>query len=107
MREARSDAPRGGGGRGGFSRGRVDGNNGYSGGYTKPSEEGDLSKSSYERRAGGGGAPRGSFRGEGGGGRRGGFNNEGGEGERPRRTFERRSGTGRGSVLFCCCIICH
>ncbi|XP_023634047.1 RGG repeats nuclear RNA binding protein A isoform X2 [Capsella rubella] len=105
VREARSDAPRGGGGggRGGFSRGRGgynrdDGNNGYSGGYSKPSEEGDVSKSSYERRAGGGGAPRGSFRGEGGGGgRRGGFSNEGGEGERPRRTFERRSGTGRGS----------
>nr|AAM61393.1 nuclear antigen homolog [Arabidopsis thaliana] len=103
VREARSDAPRG-RGRGGFSRGhggynRDDGNNGYSGGYTKPSGEGDVSKSSYERR-GGGGAPRGSFRGEGGGpggGRRGGFSNEGGEGERPRRTYERRSGTGRGS----------
>ncbi|XP_010449709.1 PREDICTED: plasminogen activator inhibitor 1 RNA-binding protein-like isoform X1 [Camelina sativa] len=100
VREARSDAPRG--GRGGFSRGRGgynrdDGNNGYSGEYSKPSEEGDVSKSSYERRAGGGGAPRGSFRGEGGGGgRRGGFSNESGEGERPRRTYERRSGTGRG-----------
>lgn len=97
VREARSDAPRGGRG---FSRGRgynrgdgPGGNNGYSGGYNKPSE-GDVSKSSY---GGGGGAPRGSFRGGGGGGRRGGFSNEEGEGERPRRTFERRSGTGRGS----------
>ncbi|CAH2078836.1 unnamed protein product [Thlaspi arvense] len=105
VRGARSDAPRGGGrganggagrGRGGYNRdsGRGDGpggNNGYSGGggYSKPSEGGDVSKSSYERRGGGyGGAPRGSFR----GGRRG----EDGEGERPRRTYERRSGTGRG-----------
>ncbi|ESQ55748.1 hypothetical protein EUTSA_v10025552mg [Eutrema salsugineum] len=103
VKEARSEAPRGGGrGSGGFSRGRggpggynrdfgrgdgPGGNNGYSGGYSKPSEEGDVSKSSYERRGGGGGAPRGSFR----GGRR-----EDGEGERPRRTHERRSGTGRG-----------
>ncbi|KAL1194634.1 RGG repeats nuclear RNA binding protein A [Cardamine amara subsp. amara] len=101
VREARSDAPRGGRG---FSRGRGSGggynrgdgpggNNGYSGGYNRPSE-GDVSKSSYGG-GGGGGAPRGSFRG--GGGRRGGFSNEEGEGERPRRTFERRSGTGRGS----------
>ncbi|CAN8324852.1 unnamed protein product [Cochlearia groenlandica] len=100
VREARSDAPRGGsgGGRGGgYSRGRGgynrdfgggDGrggnNNGYSGGYNKPSGEGDVSRPSYERRGGGGR----------GGGRRGGYNNE--EGERPRRTFERHSGTGRG-----------
>ncbi|RID79078.1 hypothetical protein BRARA_A01851 [Brassica rapa] len=87
VREARSDAPRGGGG--GFSRGRGGynrgGNNGYSGGYSKPSEEGDVSKPSYERRGGGGvGPPRGGRRGE------------AGEGERPRRAFERRSGTGRG-----------
>ncbi|KAH0855705.1 hypothetical protein HID58_003947 [Brassica napus] len=63
----------------------VEGNNGYSGGYSKPSEEGDVSKPSYERRGGGGvGPPRGGRRGE------------AGEGERPRRAFERRSGTGRG-----------
>ncbi|CAH8317058.1 unnamed protein product [Eruca vesicaria subsp. sativa] len=93
VREVRSDAPRGGGrGRGGYNRDfrggdGSGGNNGYSGGYSKPSEEGDVSKSSYERRGGGGGyggAPRGGRRGE------------AGEGERPRRAFERHSGTGRG-----------
>ncbi|KAJ0236748.1 RGG repeats nuclear RNA binding protein A [Hirschfeldia incana] len=92
VREARSDAPRGGGG--GFGRGRggnnregSGGNNRYSGGYSKPSEEGGVSKPSYERRGGGGGGY---------GGPRGGRRGEAGEGERPRRTFERHSGTGRG-----------
>ncbi|KAF8057698.1 hypothetical protein N665_1256s0007 [Sinapis alba] len=95
VREARSDTPRGGGrgggfslGRGGYNRDGPGGNNGYSGGYSKPSEEGDVSKPSYERRGGGGGGYGGPPR----GGRRG----EAGEGERPRRAFERRSGTGRG-----------
>ncbi|KAL0835422.1 hypothetical protein Bca101_087311 [Brassica carinata] len=73
-------------GRGGYNRDGPRGNNGYSGGYSKPSDEGDVSKPSYERRGGGGGGgyggpPRGGIR---------------GEGERPRRAFERRSGTGRG-----------
>ncbi|KAL3743326.1 hypothetical protein ACJRO7_018600 [Eucalyptus globulus] len=108
VRETRSDTGRGrgrgggrgygrgrGGGRGydqesGYSEGAVGGNDGFSGGY-RASEEGDSGKPSERR-----GGPRGPFRG--GGGRRGGFNNgEAGEGERPRRTFERRSGTGRGN----------
>ncbi|KAL0716777.1 hypothetical protein Bca4012_066099 [Brassica carinata] len=89
VREARSDAPRSGGG--GFGRGRggynrdFRGGDGNNGGYSKPSEEGDVSKPFYEKRSVyGGGAPRGGRRGE------------AGEGERPRRTYERRSGTGRG-----------
>ncbi|CAN6580546.1 unnamed protein product [Malus baccata var. baccata] len=104
VREGKYEGGRGGGRGGrGFSRGRGGGGggfnrdpisnentNGFSGGY-RPSEEGDGKAS--ERR-GGYGAPRGSFR----GGRRGGYNNgEDGEGERPRRVFDRRSGTGRGS----------
>ncbi|KAI4369992.1 hypothetical protein MLD38_018380 [Melastoma candidum] len=125
VREARNDGGRGegrGGGRG-FGRGRGGGGrgferdagrgfdrdagrgfdrdggntenafsntNGYSGGY-KPSDDGNSGRS-FERRGG----PRGPFRGE----RRGGFSNgEAGEGERPRRVFERRSGTGRGSEI--------
>ncbi|KAF8032702.1 hypothetical protein BT93_D1583 [Corymbia citriodora subsp. variegata] len=108
VREARSDTGRGrgrGGGRG-YGRGRgggrgydqesgniegaAGGNDVFSGGY-RASEEGDSGKPSERR-----GGPRGSFR----GGRRGGFNNgEAGEGERPRRTFERRSGTGRGNEI--------
>ncbi|KAF5950037.1 hypothetical protein HYC85_012030 [Camellia sinensis] len=65
-------------------------NNGLSGGY-KPAEDGDAEKPSERRGYGG---PRGGFR----GGRRGGFSNgEDAEGERPRRTYERRSGTGRGN----------
>ncbi|CAM8901126.1 unnamed protein product [Rhodiola kirilowii] len=94
VREARSDAGRGGGrGRGrGRDYGERDSSfNGNSGGY-KPSDERDSGKS-VEKRVGYGG-PRGSFR----GGRGGGFSNgEATEGERPRRVFERRSGTGRGS----------
>ncbi|KAI4364835.1 hypothetical protein MLD38_020874 [Melastoma candidum] len=108
VREARNGGGRGsgrGGGRG-FGRGHGGGrgfdrdagntenafakSNGYAGGY-KPSEDGDSGKS-FERRGG----PRGPFRGE----RRGGFSNgEAGDGERPRRVYERRSGTGRGSEV--------
>ena len=99
MREARNDAPRG-GGRGGGDRGSsrggynrdFRGGDGNSGGYNKPSEEGGGgSKPFYEKRSVPGvygGAPRGGRRGE------------AGEGERPRRTYERRSGTGRGSVCL-------
>ncbi|KNA14343.1 hypothetical protein SOVF_108270 isoform B [Spinacia oleracea] len=102
VREAKNETQRGGsrgGGRGG-GRGR--------GGYTNrdyPSNEnafnntgvtggqGDEGEGGRDRRSFGG--PRAPYR----GGRRGGFNNEEGrDGERPRRTFERRSGTGRGEV---------
>ncbi|CAN7056453.1 unnamed protein product, partial [Brassica oleracea var. botrytis] len=95
VREARNDAPRG-GGRGGGDRGSsrggynrdFRGGDGNSGGYNKPSEEGGGgSKPFYEKRSVPGvygGAPRGGRR------------CEAGEGERPRRTYERRSGTGRG-----------
>uniref|UniRef100_A0A0D3DMC4 Hyaluronan/mRNA-binding protein domain-containing protein n=1 Tax=Brassica oleracea var. oleracea TaxID=109376 RepID=A0A0D3DMC4_BRAOL len=97
LREARNDAPRG-GGRGGGDRGSsrggynrdFRGGDGNSGGYNKPSEEGGGgSKPFYEKRSVPGvygGAPRGGRRGE------------AGEGERPRRTYERRSGTGRGET---------
>ncbi|XP_059657645.1 RGG repeats nuclear RNA binding protein A-like [Cornus florida] len=109
VREARNDAPRGGrgggrglgrgrGGGGGFNRDPVSNENtfgsssGFSGGY-RPSEEGDAGRSSEKRGYGG---PRGGFR----GGRRGNFGNgEITEGERPRRTYERHSGTGRGSEV--------
>ncbi|ONI22486.1 hypothetical protein PRUPE_2G132500 [Prunus persica] len=109
VREARNEAGGGrGGGRGrgyGYSRGRG------GGGYNRESpnnentftnsgapagqgafEDGDGNQS--ERRGYGG--PRGPYR----GGRRGGFGNgEVSDGERPRRVFERRSGTGRGSEI--------
>lgn len=111
MREAKNEGGRGGGRGGGgrgYGRGRGGGsgfnrdsnnsdttygsNNGFSGGY-RPSEEGDVSKPSEKRGYVG---PRGGYR----GGRRGGFSNgEAGEGERPRRSYERRSGTGRGLVF--------
>ncbi|XP_048319963.2 RGG repeats nuclear RNA binding protein A [Ziziphus jujuba] len=86
-----------GGGGGGYNRESVSnessfGNNGFSGGYRAP-EEGDTGKSSERRGYGGGG--RGGYR----GGRRGVGNGEAVEGERPRRTYERRSGTGRGNEL--------
>ncbi|KAJ4881116.1 Hyaluronan / mRNA binding family [Raphanus sativus] len=99
VREVRSDAPRGSerGGERGLSRGRGGGYNrdfrggdGNNWGYSKPSEEGGVSKPFYEKRSvpgvyGGGGGARGGRRGE------------TGEGERPpRRTYDRRSGTGRG-----------
>ncbi|GMY29934.1 RGG repeats nuclear RNA binding protein A [Fagus crenata] len=87
-----------GGGGGGFTRDSVNNenaignNNGFSGGY-RPTEEGDAGRQTERRGSGG---PRGPFR----GGRRGGFNNgDAAEGERPRRTYERHSGTGRGSEL--------
>ncbi|KAJ9556229.1 hypothetical protein OSB04_010843 [Centaurea solstitialis] len=107
VQEARNDSQRGGGrfggrgtgrgGRGGrgYNRDSADNensygtNNGFSGGY-RPSEDGDVEKSSERRGYGG---PRGGFR----GGRRGGYANGDSEGERPRRVFERRSGTGRGN----------
>ncbi|TXG62505.1 hypothetical protein EZV62_009499 [Acer yangbiense] len=73
-------------------------NSGFPAGRGAP-EDGESGKTS-ERRGGYGGGPRGAYRG---GGRRGGFSNGDvgeGEGERPpRRTFERRSGTGRGNEL--------
>ncbi|KAH0894607.1 hypothetical protein HID58_057036 [Brassica napus] len=89
VREAKIDAPRGGGsggGDGGFSRGRGGYKRDFRGGdgNSKPSEEAGVSKPLYEKRSVYGSARRG-------GGRRG----EAGDGERPRRTFERHSGTGR------------
>ncbi|KAI3791035.1 hypothetical protein L2E82_04579 [Cichorium intybus] len=103
VQEARNDGQRGGarfggrgrGGRGGrgFNRDLADNenSNGFSGGYNRPSEDGDVDKS--ERRGYNNG-PRGGYR----GGRRGGYTNGGDtEGDRPRRVFERRSGTGRGN----------
>lgn len=106
VREARNETGRGGGGRGGrgYGRGRGPGGpnrefvngestfsneNGTAMGYKEDRER------PYERRGGHGG-PRGAFR----GGRRGGFSNgEVVEGERPRRVYERRSGSGRGSDI--------
>ncbi|KAL6498853.1 hypothetical protein OROHE_026453 [Orobanche hederae] len=95
--------------RGGYGRGRSAGgwsdrdsannensygNREISAGQGAP-DEFDAGKT-YERRGGYGG-PRGSFH----GGRRGGSTGEVGEGERdhPRRTYERRSGTGRGNEI--------
>ncbi|XP_011081281.1 RGG repeats nuclear RNA binding protein A isoform X1 [Sesamum indicum] len=109
VRESRNDGQRGGrgGGRGaargrggrGFSRDLVDnentfGNsNGFSGGY-RASEDGDGGRAPSERRPYSGPRGSGGFR----GGRRGGYNNgEAAEGDRPRRAFDRRSGTGRGT----------
>ncbi|GER34764.1 nuclear RNA binding protein-like [Striga asiatica] len=103
VRELRNEGPRGGrggargrGGRGYNNRETLDsenafGNsNGFSGGYSKPSEDGDGGKASSERRPYGG--PRGGFR----GGRRGGFNNE--ETFDGRRLNEfKREGSGRGN----------
>ncbi|KAG2673096.1 hypothetical protein I3760_13G073600 [Carya illinoinensis] len=105
VREGKNEVGRGGGRGGGrgFGRGRGGGfnrdfnnennsveKNGLSGGY-RSNEEGGAGRP-IERHGSGG--SRGFFR----GGRRGGFNNgEDDEGERPRRIYERRSGTGRGS----------
>ncbi|KAK6157930.1 hypothetical protein DH2020_005244 [Rehmannia glutinosa] len=69
--------------------------NGFSGGYNRPSEDGDAGKAPSERRPYSGPRGGGGFR----GGRRGYNNEETGEGERPRRTFDRRSGTGRGNEV--------
>ncbi|XP_019179643.1 PREDICTED: translation initiation factor IF-2-like isoform X2 [Ipomoea nil] len=66
---------------------------GYGGGY-RQSEDGEGGKT-FERRGGYGGS-RGGFRGD----RRGGLSNgENADGEYPRRAYERRSGTGRGSEI--------
>ncbi|KAK7277166.1 hypothetical protein RIF29_18317 [Crotalaria pallida] len=119
VREARNETSQGnrGGGRGDRGYGGGRGGRGYGGdrggrGYGRDSsndensfpasrapanqgafEEGDAGNPSERR---GYGAPRGPYR----GGRRGGFNNgEADEGGRPRRAFERRSGTGRGSEV--------
>ncbi|TMW87874.1 hypothetical protein EJD97_019371 [Solanum chilense] len=108
VREAKTEFGRGGGRGGGrgYSRGRGGGgfnregsnnenfarNREFSGGIAVPEyvEGGRPSE-----RRGGYGGPR-AFR----GGRQGGFGNgEMPEGDRPRRTFERRSGTGRGSEI--------
>ncbi|GAB4858089.1 hypothetical protein Ancab_015991 [Ancistrocladus abbreviatus] len=109
VRDAKSEGPRGGargGGRGygrgrgggGFNRDYVGGenaagsDNGFQANY-KLVEERESGRPSERRGYGG---PRGGFR----GGRRGGFSNgEAGEGERPRRGYDRRSGTGRGSEI--------
>ncbi|KAL8064648.1 hypothetical protein ABFX02_01G104900 [Erythranthe guttata] len=108
VRESRNEGQRGGrggargrGGRG-FGRDSVENvnkfenGNGYSGGYNRRTEDGDAGKAPSERRQYGG--PRGG----GGGGaafRGGDRNGESEEGDRPRRTFERRSGTGRGNEI--------
>ncbi|GAB2274212.1 hypothetical protein Dimus_008979 [Dionaea muscipula] len=109
VRDAKNEAPRGGargGGRGygrgrggvGFNRDSVSGetivgiDNGPPSGNR--SSENKESGRPFERHGYGG--PRGGFR----GGRRGGFSNgEVEDGERPRRPYERRSGTGRGSEV--------
>ncbi|KAL2892576.1 RGG repeats nuclear RNA binding protein B [Bienertia sinuspersici] len=107
VRETKNDTQRGGGrgggrgeGRGGGGRGRGGYNRDYSSNENAfnnsvvPGSQGDEGEGrrDAERRPFGG--PRGPYR----GGRRGGFNNdEGRDGERSRRTYERRSGTGRGS----------
>lgn len=120
VRDAKSDSARGGGrgrGRGGYGRGgganrdfapnnRDFANNENSYGnreFSAPQGAPDQADGKpYERRGGGYGGPRGSFR----GGRRGGFSNgdAGEEGDHhTRRTFERRSGTGRGYVWNVLC----
>ncbi|KAF7826341.1 RGG repeats nuclear RNA binding protein A-like [Senna tora] len=111
VREARNEVSRGGrgGGRGGRGYGRGRGGSGFNREFSNDENsfvasggpagqgafaEGEAGKSSERRGYGG---PRGSFRG---GGRRGGFSNgDAGEEGRPRRAFERRSGTGRGSEI--------
>ncbi|PIN22777.1 putative RNA-binding protein [Handroanthus impetiginosus] len=106
VKEAKSDSARGGRGGRGYGRGRgagsyrdsaynenSHGNKELSAGQGGP-DEADSGKL-YERRGGYGG-PRGPSR----GGRRGGFSNgEAGEGDRPRRSFDRRSGTGQGNEM--------
>ncbi|CAL1401684.1 unnamed protein product [Linum trigynum] len=109
VRESRNEGGRGGGNRGAgprYARGGRSGgggfnreSNNYEAGYgnSKPSEDGESGRTNERRSYGGprivGGGP--SSRG-----RRGGYSNgEAGEGERPRRVFERRSGTGRGSEI--------
>ncbi|KAJ0577016.1 putative hyaluronan/mRNA-binding protein [Helianthus annuus] len=103
VQEAKTNGQRGSGqfggrgGRGGrgFNRDSAADNENFYGtnnGSYRPSEDGDVEKTS-ERRAGYGG-PRGGYR----GGRRGGYTNgDAADGERPRRVFERHIGTGRGN----------
>ncbi|XP_011081284.1 RGG repeats nuclear RNA binding protein A [Sesamum indicum] len=106
VRESRNEGQRGGRGRGtgrgrggrGFSGDLVDNENafGNSNGFTgvyKPSEDGDDGRAPFERRPYS--VPRGSGGPHGG---RGGLNNgEAAAGDHPRRVFDRRSGTGRGT----------
>ncbi|KAF5775614.1 putative hyaluronan/mRNA-binding protein [Helianthus annuus] len=105
VREARNEGGRGGrggrgygrGGRGGRGYDRDSANNeGSFGNRAISGGQGGTEESngrSFERRGGYGG-PRGGFR----GGRQGSFGNGDAEdGERPRRTFDRRSGTGHGN----------
>lgn len=114
VREGKSEPARGGRGggrgygraRGGYNRdfannGESYGNREISAGLGAPDE---VDGKPSERRGGNGG-PRGPPRG-GGGGRRGGFSNgDAGEGERdrPHRSYDRRSGTGRGCVTYFLC----
>ncbi|XP_076938493.1 RGG repeats nuclear RNA binding protein A-like [Bidens hawaiensis] len=105
VKEARNEGARGGRGGGGrgYGRGgrgrfnRDSGNEGSFGnrGFTGGVEESDGKSS--ERRGGSYGGPRGGYRGD----RHVSFaNGDGGEdGDRPRRTHERRSGTGRGNEI--------
>ncbi|GMH09576.1 hypothetical protein Nepgr_011417 [Nepenthes gracilis] len=111
VRDAKTEASRGGGhgrgrgngqgrgGGGGFNRNSIGGDNtvGSDNGFPlsyKYSEDRESGRPSERR--GGYGSPRGGFR----GGRRGGFSDgHSGEGERPRRVYERRSGTGRGDEI--------
>lgn len=105
VREARNEGGRGGGGRGGRGYGRGRGGGGANRDFannddTFANENGGSMGYKEERvqteRRGGFGGPRGGYR----GGRRGGYGNgEIAEGERPRRTYERRSGTGRGGEI--------
>ncbi|KAK7295287.1 hypothetical protein RJT34_18193 [Clitoria ternatea] len=106
VRDSRNEAPRGsrGGGRGGgrgfgrsrgFSRDSSNDDNSFSATGASDNqgsfEEGDAGRSSERHSYGG---PRGPYR----GGRRGGFSNgDTGDEGRPRRTYDRRSGTGRGN----------
>ncbi|KAI3703260.1 hypothetical protein L1987_73201 [Smallanthus sonchifolius] len=102
VREARNEGGRGGrgygrGGRGGGGFNRESANNeGSFGNRATSGGQGGIEESngrSSERRGGYGG-PRGGFR----GGRQGSFGNGDAEdGERPRRTYDRRSGTGHGN----------
>ncbi|KAL0331502.1 UNVERIFIED_CONTAM: RGG repeats nuclear RNA binding protein A [Sesamum angustifolium] len=108
VKESRNEGQRGGhgGGRGTgcghggheFSGDLVDNENEFrnsnGSGVYKPSEKGDDGRPPFERR------PYGVPQGSGGprGGRRGDFSNgEAAEGDHPRRVFDRRSGTGRGT----------
>ncbi|KAL5560500.1 hypothetical protein UlMin_036711 [Ulmus minor] len=106
VRESKSEGGRGGRGGGrGYGRGRGGsgfnrvsnnnensfGNSGFPGGQGTL-EEGEPGRTSERRGYGG---PRGPFR----GGRREFGNGEVGDGEHPRRPYERRSGTGRGSEI--------